>query len=66
MNRQISERIAEQYGTDVDTVEKEIGEAIRFAAEKPSPLWIELFGIGHIPSSEEFCEKVKIRIQTCS
>ncbi|MBQ6898891.1 MAG: hypothetical protein IJN70_07905 [Clostridia bacterium] len=56
-------KIADEYGVDASQVKRESEAAIRIAADNPTPLWLEMFGEGHIPTIDEFLEKVREKIQ---
>ncbi|MBO5396276.1 MAG: hypothetical protein J6A97_05270 [Clostridia bacterium] len=63
MNSQILSKIADEHGVEAAQVKRDAETAIRIAADNPTPLWLELFGEGHIPTIDEFLEKVREKIQ---
>lgn len=58
MNESIVKKLALEYETDEEAVQKEMREALEHAAKNPTPLWILLFGENRIPDTNEFCKVI--------
>lgn len=63
--KRIIRAIAKREGKDEDLVREEMKKAITsgYMNADKQKMWVELFGVGHIPDPEEFIIKMGGRIE---